>query len=101
MTTDNTITCVVPETLSDQINHIDGEMALLSKQLENLMASEDWISQGPTPKALNTRARAFGSMAAGKSMRSHGLKGSTTSLKPTGGSAFSRSSITPSFGWMA
>ena len=57
MNTDNTITCVVPETLSDQINHIDGEMALLSKQLENLMASEAWISQGPHPEGSEYKGK--------------------------------------------
>ena len=45
MTTNNTITVNVPETLTDRLIHIETERAVLDAEHLGLMAREDWLTQ--------------------------------------------------------
>ena len=44
-TTDNTMRCLVKETLSYKIEEINSQMAALDAEHQNLVASEDWLGQ--------------------------------------------------------
>ena len=45
MTTNNTINCAAPETLTDRLIHIETERAVLDAEHRGLMAREDWLTQ--------------------------------------------------------
>ena len=57
MTTDNTINCVLSETLKHRLDRIETQMEILCAEHQDLMISEDWASQGPCPEGSEYKGK--------------------------------------------